>query len=253
MYFRRTLILLFVISLLLSQFTLAKDTKGTDFKKQLRSFQTQFEGYLGSLDIYNRIINYIQKERNVEDKNPIAQDPGASAVLFVADLVLSLFCLWITIFFLTEMKITAIKKYLWFVFIWNVAWVVELLISKGAWGILDFMVIRLRPDLGPVILDRLPIILIVATILMYIWLLARTFSLNFLGALGVFFASHLVYFVIIFIILAATNNPGAERLHTAVKQNLSLQQAARNYILDSQNIARNANILSFVRIKAFHL
>ncbi len=252
MYFRRTLILLFVISLLLSQFTLAKDTKGTDFKKQLRSFQTQFEDCLGSLDIYNRIINYIQKERKANKTIP-ALDPGESVVLFVADLVLSLFCLWITIFFLTEMKITAIKKYLWFVFIWNVAWVVELLISKGAWGILDFMVIRLRPDLGPVILDRLPIILIVATMLMYIWLLARTFSLNFLGALGVFFASHLVYFVIIFIILAATNNPGAERLHTAVKQNLSLQQAARNYILDSQNIARNANILSFVRIKAFFL
>jgi len=204
-----------------------------------------------NIGIYNRAINYIQQE--IEAKDAVRLDLRETVVLFIASLFLSLLSLWLAIFFMSEMKIVAAKKYLWFLFIWNVTWVVILILSKVSWGILNFLVISTRQDLGPLILIHFPLILIIFTMLIYIWLLARSFSFNFFGALGVFFTSHLVYFVMIFLILSSTRIFGSERLYLSARQGLSIRQVIRSYIMDSQKIAQRKDLLSLVRIKAFHL
>jgi len=252
MNFKRTLILLFMVTLSFSQFALAKDKTLDNLSKEINSWRTTVENFLANLDIYNRTINYIQEERDAKDV--VRLGLRETAVLFIVDLVLSLLSLWLAIFFMTEMKNRAIKQYLWFIFIWNVTWVVILILSKVAWGMLNFLVISIRPDLGPLILIHFPLILIIFTMLIYIWLLARTFSLNFFGALGVFITSHLVYFVIIFILLVgATHASSLKELYQKVSGTFGIRPVVRQYIKDSVKIAQGQDILSLIRIKAFHL
>jgi hypothetical protein len=251
MNFKRTLTLLFIIALFLNQFALAQDKAWGNLSKDINFWRTRFENFLANLDIYNRAINYIQEER--EAKDVVKLNLQETLVLFIVDLVLSLLSLWLAIFFMTEMKMVAAKKYLWFLFIWNVTWFVILILSKVSWGILDFLVISTRQDLSPLISINFPLILIIFTMLIYIWLLARSFSLNFFGALGVFITSHLVYFVMIFLILSSTRIFGPERLYLSARQGLSIRQVIRSYIMDSQKIAQRKDLLSLVRIKAFHL
>jgi hypothetical protein len=251
MNFKKTLTLLFIIALFLNQFALAQDKAWGNLSKDINSWRTRLENFLANLDIYNRAINYIQEER--EAKDVVKLNLQETLVLFIADLVLSLLSLWLVIFFMTEMKIVAAKKYLWFLFIRNVTWFVIVILSKIAWGILDFLVISTRQDLSPLVSINFPLILIIFTVLIYIWLLARSFSLNFFGALGVFITSHLVYFMIIFIVLGSIHRFASEGLYLPARQVLGIRQVIRSYIMDSQKIAQRKDLLSLVRIKAFHL
>jgi hypothetical protein len=217
---------------------------------QTQSWQDKIKDYWDNLDIYNRTINYIRQEREAEPAESL--NSGLSVSLFVIDLFLSLFCLWLVIRFLTEMKTLLVKKYLWFLLVWNITWFMELLIFKGVWRGLS-MVFSLRPDLGIITSDNSPVLLIVISALLYIWLLVRTFRLNFWGALTVFLSSHLVYFILIFFILNTSAVVGSERLYTTLQQGFSLRQLIRNYIKDTTNIAQGQSIFFLMRIKPYHL
>ena len=250
MNFKRTFILLFIITLFWTQFASAKDLAWDNLSKETNSWLAKAEEFMANLDVYNRVMNYIQQER--EAKDAVNLNPMETVILFIADLVLSLLSLGLAIFFIANLKIVAAKKYLWFLYVWNVARLVILLLSQVGWRVLDFLVISIRQDLGPVISNHLPLILIIFTVLIYIWLLARSFNLNFFGALGVFITSHLIYFVIVFIILGSIHTFAPLGLYLPARQSLNPRKLTRDYIMDSQKIAQGQSALFLIRIKAFH-
>lgn len=251
MHLKKAVILLLLFSLFLSQPAFAQDSKTADSQNPAEALRSRVDNFLSNLGIYNHIIKYI---RQGEGKNrTVVLKPEQFIVLFAIDLVLSLLCLFLTIFFLTRTKSLLIKPYIWFLCIWNIAFALLLIFFRGAWRFLEFALVRLEPDLAPNIIEHFPIALISVGILLYIWLLARTFGFNFYGALGTLFFSHLIYLLLIFLALALTVKLDARDLSSAIGQSLGVRNCINSYLTDSENITGNKYILHLFRIKAFHL
>jgi len=251
MRLKKAVILLLLFSLFLSQPLFAQDSKAADSQNPAEALRSRVDNFISNLGIYNHIIKYIRQEK---DKNKaVVLKPVQFIVLFAIDLILSLFCLWLTIFFLTCTKSLLVKPYIWFLFIWNIIFALQLIFFRGAWRFLEFVLVRLRPELTPGILEHFPIALISVGILLYIWLLARTFGFNFYGALGTLFFSHLIYFLLIFLVLILTVKLDTRDLSSAIGQSLGVRNCINGYLADSENITGNKYILHLFRIKAFHL
>lgn len=210
----------------------------------------EYEEFLKQPRLYSSIINYLRKERKAE--RSFNYSPRDFVVLAAVDLFLSLFCLWLAMFVLTATKSLSVKRYLWFIFIFNFIWFIFLMLCRIGWQILDFLIIRLRPDLGAAFVDNLSLVAIVFAGIIYLWPLARTFGLNFYGALGVFSVSHLFYFLIIvlFFIFAG---PKENMIFNLVKENLGIRQVLQSYLSDVDKVISGQNALSFIRIRPFHL
>jgi hypothetical protein len=248
---RRIFILLFATSLFLNYSAMSCDGWDTILKRQISSLQREYKEFFKNLDFYNRIINYIQKERP-KAKTPLKLEPAEIIFLTATDLLLSLLSLWLAMLLLTGMKTLIVKAYLWFLFIFNVSRFIFLLLFKGAWEVLEFLIIRLQPNLESIILNNFSIIVIIIVVLIYIWLLARTFSLNFFGALGTFLASHLIYILVIFLFFSSLS-PKENRLFNLAKENLGIKPIIQVYLWDLNKIITGQDILSLVRIRPFHL
>lgn len=230
-------ICLFTITLFLNIPAMAKDGK-------------EYEEFLKKPHIYSNIINYLRQERSAKESFNLRIED--LVVLIIVDLFLSLFCLWLAIRLLSGMRTLSVKRYLWFLFIFNLTWFISLLVFNVAWQVLDFLVVKLRPDLGLLIIDNLYLIAIVVAMLIYIWLLARTFGLSFFAALGVFFTSHLLYFLIIFLLFPMVTFK-ENRFFNLVKKNLGVKSVIQGYLSDINKIVSGQNILSYIRIRPFHL
>lgn len=207
-------------------------------------------GFLKKPNLYSHIINYLHKEKTIAKSSKL--EPADFIVLALTDLLFSLFCLWLAILLLTGMKNLWVKRYLWFLFIFNLTWLIFLLLFKFAWEALDFMIVKLRPDLGPLIIDNFSLVVIITAGLIYIWLLARIFSLSFFSALGTFLISHLLYFSIIFLCILFVS-PKESKLFNLVKENLGIRPIIQSYLLDINKITSGKNILTLVRIRPFRL
>ena len=217
------------------------------------SFQKGFKkcvNFLKDPDLYNRMIRYVQEERKAAAGFRPA--PAESVILLVTDLALSLLCLWLTLCLITGQKIFPYKKYLWFLLILNFGWFVFLLIFRLAWAILYFMVIRLEPGLYGVILDNLTLAVTLTGVFVYIWLSARTFGLNFINSLKLFFISHMLYLTIIFALFffAGFTHPDWSK---SAGEKLGLKPMFKSYIADVSRIATKMNVLSLARFRAFRL
>lgn len=248
---RRIFILLFIISLFLNYPALSLDSKEIILKQKISFVQREFKGFFKG-DFYNRIINYIQKERK-KTKGPLKLQPLEITFLTIIDLLLSGLSLWLAILLLTGMKTLVVKRYLWFLFIFNISRFILLVFFLGVWDVLDFLVIRLRADLKSVLLDNFSMVVIITFVLIYIWLLARTFGLNFFGALGTFLSSHLIYFLIIFLFIILIGIPEQIRLFNLIKENIGINSIVGSYLLDIDKITNEPGILSLIRISPFHL
>ncbi len=199
----------------------------------------------GSMDFLHKSIQ--EESKRAPDKLTTQE----SIILTVGDLLISMLCLCLAVFLVA--KVPASEKYLWFLFIFNVSWLVLVMVCKGIWGMLDYLVIKLEPNLGATIYDHFFIVYIIATMLMFIWLLARTFGMNFYGALGSFLLSHLIYFFVIAFVFAVFSFNSENRIFSLAKENMGIRSSIRGYVRDMNNISGKADLGSFVKIKYYHL
>lgn len=230
------LTLLFIVNLFI--LTPVRAENGKDYEK-----------YLRQPGVHTSIINFLRKESKVQ--RPSALALPAYIILFAIDLSLSLLCLWVAVSILSDIKKLFIKNYLWFLFVINLGFFVLLFLFKAAWKVLDFLVIRLRPDLGPVVKDNFCLILIISAVLLYIWLLARMFNLNFFGASGVFFFSHLIYLALIYVFFLAVTVTDKSFLDFT-RRSIGARPIIQDYLSDAKKIASGQGIISLFRIKPFH-
>lgn len=228
----------FIVTLFIKAPVRAEDGKDYDkYIKENRGF-------------YAMVINFLRAEQ--KEKKTIAPAFNDYALLFGVDLVFSLFCLFLALFMLIGKKVTTIKNFCWFIFIINVLWFVFLVLYQIAWNLMDYLVIKLRSDLGAPFADSFSFIAIVIGILLYIWVLARTFHLSFYGSLGAFLFSHLCYLVIIFVVFSFVT-PGQDRTLTLLKENLGASSIIDNYLSDVKKITSNQPMSSLLRVRPYHL
>ena len=201
-------------------------------------------------NIYTQIIDYLRKERGVE--TPYNFTLTEFIIFFVIDLGLSLFCLWAAILLLVAVKVRFAKTFPWFLFIFNFTWLLMLLFFRLFWQSFGLLLVRLQADLAPAMIDNFSFFIIIIACLIYIWLLARTFSLNFFGALGVFLASHIFYFLIIFLFFLTVTIKD-NRFFNLAKENLGIKPVIKSYLSDVNNVTSNKSVLELIRIRAFHL
>ncbi|MCM8801082.1 MAG: hypothetical protein NC912_03600 [Candidatus Omnitrophica bacterium] len=246
---KKILIFLILISVILNQSLYAQHMQQV-FKIKPPSLKEKIDEFIASLNLYNRIITYIQNVRAIESEKDVK--PSLFKTSNIIDIFLSFFSLFIVMYFFMHLKNMRIRKYLWFIFIWNIAWFVELFVLRGVWSVLN-LILGLRPDLEQVIQDNSCLIFIIVSSLIYIWLLARSFSLDFKGALSTFLASHLIYFIFAFLAIQITLSLGLKRFHYAFKQDLGAYPIFRDYIMDNTYLAKEQSVLSLLKIKGFHL
>jgi len=107
--------------------------------------------------------------------------------------------------------------------------------------------------LAPRFYDHFFVYFVIATILVYVWLLARTFNLNFFGALGSFAVAHIAYFFIVFFIFAVYSPQIQNKLYLVARDTTGIRGVVSSYVADMNNITTSASFYSFIKIKYFHI
>lgn len=208
----------------------------------------EYEQSLKQPGLYNNIINYLRDERaRVESKG---LNPKDFIILFGVDLFLSFFCLWLALVLLTDKRFFPAKSYIWFLFIFNLSWFILLLFLRVAWGILFSFVIVLQPSFRTAIFDGLSLVMVIAPVLLYIWLLARTFNLNFFGASETFLISHLGYLVIIFLLFIYFKE---NKFFNLPAHSMGIGPIIKSYLSDADKIVTGQSIFSLVKFRPYHL
>lgn len=222
----------------------------TFIKERNPGLQKEFRKFIKHPAFISSIGAYFQRELKKEKSQDIR--PGESAVLFFSDLVLSLACLWLSLLFTAGLKLFSAKQYLWFLFMLNLSWFILFAIFKGVWEVLYFLIIRLEPGLAAVTLHNFSVAVVITLSLVYIWLIARTFSLNFFSSLKVAIILHLLYTVVI-LLLAGFVKPQEKGWLKFAEENFSFRAVADCYISDIRKITFKMSLLSLIRPRAFHL
>ncbi len=209
----------------------------------------EYEEVLKQDGPYSSVIGYLHRERRILRLQSF--DFKNSTIAVAIDLCLSFFCLWLALLWAANNKAAKIKEYPWFLFIFNLTWFVFLLSFKGVWHVLGVVLVNARPDLHPAVIDIFSISVIATSVFVYIWLLARTFGLNFIGAFKTFLFSHLVYFLIISLFLFIY--PKQNRIFEFANKNFGIAPITKNCLLDIDKITSRRNILSLIKVRAFHI
>jgi hypothetical protein len=173
------------------------------------------------------------------------------AVVYSLDLLLSLLCLWGTVWLLTKSNLFVFKRYFWFFVALNLAWAAVMSLLRAGWEVLDFLVIRLEPSLRPVCVHYFFFAMVILALVLFIWLLARTFSLGFFNAIKVCLMSNIAYFVILGLISFFLRVEAP--LVWLVKDHLGLGASVSNYARDVGKITAKEPLASLMRLRLYHL
>lgn len=234
---------LFIFILFFNIFVLAEERWDWDYENW------NYEESLKEQGVKNTIINYLRREKaQVSDARLELKDYG---ILLVIDTVLAFICLYLAIFLTSGKKTLTTKAYLWFFFIFNIAWFIAMLFLNILWRTLKFFVINLQPNLESAFIDHFSIFIVIFAVAVYIWLLARTFGLNFGGSVSVFLISHVIYFIIIFIL--SLRFFGNHHILELMRENLGAKAVLRSYLSDSSKITSNRWVLEFFRFRPYHI
>lgn len=168
------------------------------FPPRFAHSQSNYYPYQKNKTLYSHIINYFHSLETERSSSPRGKE---RIFIFLIDLVFSFVTLWMVLVLVAGIKKFNIKQYLWFWFAFNLSCLIFFIFYGFAWDTLYYLMIRLRPDLKSIVLDNFYLFSIVFPSGLYIWLLARTFSLNFFGACGIFVFSHLLYFLFSMLII----------------------------------------------------
>jgi len=205
----------------------------------------------GSGRLLEKSSVYAQVAQIFPQGESASQSLENTAIQFVFDLILSWGCLWLALLMFTGEKTLRFKCYGMFLLALNIAFFVLSLIAKGAWEVLDFLVIKIQPDLLGSILDKFLIAVPLLAIVFYVWLLARNFGMTSIGAIGTFLFSHLFYCGAVYLIFTyAITQPVGFNIS---KNTYGIQPIVHGYIADVDNIISNNSVLSFFRLRPFHL
>lgn len=209
-----------------------------------------YENFLKQPGLYSKIINFLRQESQV--KKNLDFEIKNFIILNTFDLLLSFFCLWLAfLLFFGKRKIWE-KNYLWFLFIVNLSWFLFLIFLRLAWRGMDFLVIRLESDLRTVFLDNFYLLAISGGLCIYIWLQARSFQLVFFDTVKIFLVSHLFYFLVIsFFLLSIGARENA--FFDLIKMRFGIESIIQNYISDVDKVTSGQDVLSFIRLRAFHI
>ena len=178
-------------------------------------------------------------------------DIKSVAVYITIDIVLSIVCLWTALYFVAGIRELEVKHYFWFLAALNAGWFAVLIFNYCCWGMLDFLVLRLRPELKGGMADFFSVAIVIESMMLYVWLIARNFSLNFFGALGAFLVSQSIYYVVLFIFSVAA--PKTCFYCNIVNMHLGFISCAREYLYDVFKISSHQGLLSLLRFRAFHM
>lgn len=215
-----------------------------------------YEDSLKEKGLMNTVTNYLRKEKITAADNQL--DLKDYVVLLAIDTVLALICLYAAIYFTSGKKGLSpetAKTYIWFLFIFNIAWFIFMIFFNVVWKTFEFFLINLQPSTRPALMDYFSIAIIIAAVSVYIWLLARTFSrtcgLGFYGAVSVFLLMHLFYFLIVFVL--SLQFWGGHNILRLIRENLGAKVVLRSYLSDSNKITSGRDMLEFFRFRPFHI
>ena len=208
----------------------------------------EYSKFMKEGSTYAKLAGFLR----VEQKHTAASkvDSKDIAIAYAVDFFFSALCLWLAVLIMTGIKTLEIKKYLWFIVAATLCWYFILIGFKMFWGMLDFLVLRLRPELKDALVDFFSISILTMAVLTYIWLLARTFNLGFVGALMVFGLSHAIYFIGIFIFAAVT--PTNNHYCELIRFRIGLGPSIQAYLRDLYKLVSNNNFLTLLRIRFYH-
>jgi|GEM_PF-1822034 hypothetical protein len=212
-------------------------------------YSKDYEETLKGSSAYSKLINYFRREKGSTKEVPRLKTKDAVPVA-VADVLVSLFSLCLALLVFDRAKAANWRGYLWFLFIFNVFWFVFMVLSMVMWNMAEFLVVRLRPDLQAFVSDNFILLIFAGAVFLYIWQIARAFQLSFFGTLLVNIFSHALYLAIIFSFSLSAQSAGLLKLLT---DNLGVRTITRNYIADVDRISSGGNIVSFLRLRPFHI
>lgn len=204
---------------------------------------------IARLDVADFVMSQIKHERK---EAPLILAPEEVVFINMLDLVISLLILFLVSWMVTGYKCLDIKKFLWVLISFNLFRTVFLLIARVVWEVIGEYVMKMETNELGVFLDQFALVLIVISILLYIWVLARTFNQKFFGALKIFFFSHLIYFLIIFLVFLIIN-PVEDSFFSIVRDNLGIKPVIRSYVLDIKKIAGFEGSWALFRLGFFHI
>ncbi|MFH1772433.1 MAG: hypothetical protein ABH872_06415 [Candidatus Omnitrophota bacterium] len=208
-----------------------------------------YEDFLKKPSRYSSVVNYLRNE-NRKFSN-FALTVKEAVYIYSFDLLLSTLCLWAALWLSRGTKKVLIKEFVWFLIAINLAWFVTLLFLKGLWAVLTYLVLKLRPDLKTAFVDNYYVAVVVFSVCLYVWLLARTFNLTFLGSLKTFLVSQAIYFVIVG--FCFTFLPRDNYISKLSQNTVGLKYCIRQYVSDVNKIAYDSNVFSFFRVRFYHL
>ena len=200
-------------------------------------------------NFYGWAVYYL---RQANETRPAALEVQEQVVVSSIDVILSAFCMYVALWMCTGTKIVIFKKYLWFIFGFNLAWCILLLVFRTGWEALDFLVIKLQPDLKDTVWNHFALAVVITPVFLYIWLIARTFSLKFYAALGTFLISHALYLLIIYLFISFIPSEGNGGV-TLIKETMGLTPVVQSYLSDINHITTKQPLMSLLRVRPFHL
>jgi len=193
---------------------------------------------------------YVSVQRNSVQMRSFSWLDLVATIL--VDLPLSCFCFWLMLWLFKGVNDLSIMKLLSFLLVYNISRFMAFIFFKGLWWTLDFFVIRLDPSLKTIIADYFFIVFFVGMILLYIWILARSFKLDFIETVKVSLASHLAYFLIVFLVTRFINFESNQYLKL-VNKNIGLAPIVQTHLIDAAKIVEKKSLLSLIEFRPFHI
>jgi hypothetical protein len=221
---------------------------GEDISLAARGGKT-YEESLENGGVYNRLVDFLHREKDAMKVSIL--EPKDFLVLFLTDLPISMLCFWLAMWLVTKSKSFSLKQHLWFLLIFNIAWFISLIGLKVCWGTLDFLIVRIRPELRETMIDGFSVFVLVTAILLYIWLLARSFTTGFYGSVAITFVFHLIYFLFIFCFMLVV--PRGNQFFDLTSSRLGARAVVRSYLSDVGKITSGLPIPAFLRFRPYHL
>lgn len=233
----KTLLLaLFIAGVFLNVSVLGQDSSLYDESSQAPGF-------------YTHLTDFLRNERETFRSSTL--DYKDFAIIFAVDLPLSMLCFWLAMWMVTKSKLFSPKRHLWFLLIFNLAWFIMLACYKFCWEILSFLIVRIRPDLREPMIEGFTVFVLVGAILIYIWLIARTFTTGFTPSILIAVVFHALYFAVIFCVMLAA--PKENQFFDLTRKNLGARAVVRSYISDVDKITSGLPMPAFLRFRPYHL
>ena len=205
-------------------------------------------------DFFGSLKAYVAEEKKTglqEAQTPLDATFAELLLVFCVDFLVSLLCLWLTIWMLVGVRKYNPSPYLWFIAMFNLSWYAALWLLRGVWHVINALIISHQPDLEPLLLGQLTLCAFCAAAILYVWLLARIFQLQLFGAIKAFCISHVLYVLLVFFFVSLPYfNQGPGRVF---KESLTLRAAVHTYVAEVNEVAYGMGTLALRRIRLFHL